>query len=127
MPKVGNPGKLRSIWRLNSWARPKSAAYSSNVIAMNNTCPTHSTPLLAYKSHRWPCMETTGVCACPTAWACQECIAGGIAAARAAHGEEEATGRAVRHKAHKADILRTAFERRAAKIQANRERKRSET
>ena len=91
------------------------------------TCPTHQTPLLSYKSHRWPCQDDGQRCDCPLAWACQECIAGGIAAARAAHGEEEATSRAVRHKAHKADILRTTFERRAAKIQANRERKRSET
>lgn len=69
----------------------------------------------------------TGPCACPTAWACPACIMGGIAEARAAHGEEEATSRADRHKAHKADILRTTFERRAAKIQANREKRRSET
>lgn len=93
----------------------------------DTTCPTHQSPLLAYKSHRWPCMEATGPCACPTAWACPACIMCGIAEARAAHGEEEATSRADRHKAHKADILRTTFERRAAKIQANKAKRRSET
>lgn len=94
---------------------------------MNATCPTHASPLLAYKSHRWPCMKNTGPCACPTVEACPACIAGGIDEARAAHGEEAEASRAERHKAHKADILRTTFERRAAKIQANKANRRSET